>query len=199
MSQFDRDRILTYRDYDLYHHSIATRFGRDSTTVRRIGNRWIHDSHTERRALQNLSGFSITNIRRDRHVICVALRDRIATSRTMSHEMRSFARQHEQFDDICNSMDCQHDDHNLKYIWSYITDRKDSCAVINDESGNRNDIASSFQTNKGSECSIMMAASVFGTNVDNAHYQFAFDILLLTHHVEYGVLFDKRLDHPFFI
>ncbi|UYV61166.1 hypothetical protein LAZ67_1003682 [Cordylochernes scorpioides] len=52
--------------------------GRDPRTVSRILNRRFQDSHTERR-----TGFqrpAITNSREDRHVTCMALMDRIATS-----------------------------------------------------------------------------------------------------------------------
>ncbi|MBJ4999813.1 IS630 family transposase [Salmonella enterica subsp. enterica serovar Hadar] len=91
VSEFDRGRIVAYRDCGLSYRSIAARVGRDPMTVSRIWNRWVHDSHTERRAGSQRP--PITNSREDRHVIRMALRDRTATSRTLSHEMGSFARQ----------------------------------------------------------------------------------------------------------
>ncbi|GFY01919.1 hypothetical protein TNCV_4796411 [Trichonephila clavipes] len=40
VSDFDKGRIVAYRDCDLSYRSIAARVGRDPMTVSRIWNRW---------------------------------------------------------------------------------------------------------------------------------------------------------------
>lgn len=55
--------------------------------------------------------------------------------------------------------------------------------MIDDEPERRNGVTSSFQMNLDSVYSIRMAASVFGVIVENAHYQIAFDIVIVTHHL----------------
>ncbi|GFV56292.1 HTH_Tnp_Tc3_2 domain-containing protein [Trichonephila clavipes] len=60
-------------------------------TVSRIWNRWVLDGNTERRAGSQRP--SITNSREDKHVTHMALLHRAATSRALSQELGSFARQ----------------------------------------------------------------------------------------------------------
>ncbi|GFW64953.1 HTH_Tnp_Tc3_2 domain-containing protein [Trichonephila clavipes] len=48
VSDFDKDRIVTYRDCGLSYCSIAVRI--DPMTVSRIWNQWVQDGNTERRA-----------------------------------------------------------------------------------------------------------------------------------------------------
>ncbi|GFY24424.1 HTH_Tnp_Tc3_2 domain-containing protein [Trichonephila clavipes] len=60
-------------------------------TVSRIWNRWVQDGNTECRAGSQRP--PITSSREDRHVTCMALMYRAATSRTLSQELGSFARQ----------------------------------------------------------------------------------------------------------
>lgn len=91
VSDFDRGRIIAYRDCGLSYRNIAARVGRDPMTVSRIWNRWVQDNHTERHAGSQRP--PITNSREDRHLIRMVTRDRTATSRTLSREMESFARQ----------------------------------------------------------------------------------------------------------
>ncbi|GFX16317.1 uncharacterized protein TNCV_4705681 [Trichonephila clavipes] len=59
-------------------------------TVSRIYNRWAQDGNTERRTASQRP--PITSSREDRHVTCMALMDRAATSRALSQELGSFAR-----------------------------------------------------------------------------------------------------------
>ncbi|GFT03792.1 HTH_Tnp_Tc3_2 domain-containing protein [Trichonephila clavipes] len=60
-------------------------------TVSRIWNRWVQDGNTERRAGSQRP--PITSSREDRHVTRMVLMDRAATSRALSQELVSFARQ----------------------------------------------------------------------------------------------------------
>ncbi|GFV34842.1 HTH_Tnp_Tc3_2 domain-containing protein [Trichonephila clavipes] len=84
---FDKGRIVAYRDCGLSYCSIAARVGRDPMTVIRNSQ----DGNTERRAGSQRS--PITNSREDRHVTHIALMDRAAKSRALSQELGSFARQ----------------------------------------------------------------------------------------------------------
>ncbi|GFX56616.1 HTH_Tnp_Tc3_2 domain-containing protein [Trichonephila clavipes] len=48
VSDFDKGRIVAYRDCGLSYRSIAACVGRDPMTVSRIWNRWVQDNNTER-------------------------------------------------------------------------------------------------------------------------------------------------------
>ncbi|GFX20070.1 HTH_Tnp_Tc3_2 domain-containing protein [Trichonephila clavipes] len=48
---FDKGRIVAYRNCGLSYHSIAARVSRDPISVSRIWNRWVQDSNMERRAV----------------------------------------------------------------------------------------------------------------------------------------------------
>ena len=89
VSEFDSGRIVAYRECGLSFRDIATRIGRNPTTVMRIWNRWVQEGHTERHAGSQRP--PATNAREDRHVVRSALQDRTATSRTLSQEMGLFA------------------------------------------------------------------------------------------------------------
>ncbi|GFX18412.1 uncharacterized protein TNCV_4307131 [Trichonephila clavipes] len=60
-------------------------------TVSRIWNRWFQDGNTERPS--GSQRFPITSRRKDRHIIRMTLMDRTDTSRVLSRELGSFARQ----------------------------------------------------------------------------------------------------------
>ncbi|GFX40211.1 transposable element Tc3 transposase [Trichonephila clavipes] len=83
---------LTPLDYFLWGYvNIAVRIRRDPMTVSRIWNRWFQDGNTEYRAGSQRP--PIASSREDRHVTRMALMDREATSRALSQELGSFARQ----------------------------------------------------------------------------------------------------------
>ncbi|GFV95257.1 HTH_Tnp_Tc3_2 domain-containing protein [Trichonephila clavipes] len=67
VSDFDKSRIVEYRDCGLSHRSIAACVGRDPMTI--------------------------TSSREDRRVTRMALTDHAATSRVLRQELGSFARQ----------------------------------------------------------------------------------------------------------
>ncbi|GFW65608.1 uncharacterized protein TNCV_3550311 [Trichonephila clavipes] len=81
----------SYRDCGLLYRSIAARVGRDPMTVGRKWNRRVQDGNTERHAGSQRP--PITSSREDRHLTRMALMDRAATSRALSQELVSFARQ----------------------------------------------------------------------------------------------------------
>ncbi|GFY25133.1 HTH_Tnp_Tc3_2 domain-containing protein [Trichonephila clavipes] len=84
VSDFDNGRIGAYRDCGLSYLSIVPHVGRDPMTVSKIWNRWVQDGNTERRA-----GSTSTYHKQPSMV----LMDRAATSRALSQELESFARQ----------------------------------------------------------------------------------------------------------
>lgn len=101
----------------------------------------------------------------------------------------------------CSSMGCQHDNHDFGYPWLCMTHRSTSNSVINNEPGCRSGITLSvFQTNPGSVYSIMMATSVFGGIVVNAHCKPAFGTVLQAHHLKLwrGLPVETHLDHLLF-
>ncbi|GFV26431.1 HTH_Tnp_Tc3_2 domain-containing protein [Trichonephila clavipes] len=104
VSEFDKGRIVEYRNCGLSYHSIAARVGRGPMTVSRIWNRWVQDSNLECRAGSQQT--PITNS----HVIRMKM-DRAVTLQALRQEFGSFTRQLvtaiEHFDDVCCSMDSQ--------------------------------------------------------------------------------------------
>ncbi|GFW52502.1 transposable element Tcb1 transposase [Trichonephila clavipes] len=49
VSEFDRRRIVAYRDCGLSFREIGNRVGRNQTTVVRICDRWMQEGTTDRR------------------------------------------------------------------------------------------------------------------------------------------------------
>ncbi|GFV35977.1 HTH_Tnp_Tc3_2 domain-containing protein [Trichonephila clavipes] len=117
VSDFDKGRIVAYRNCGLSYHSIAVHVGRDPMTVRIIWNRWVDDGNTER--LAGSQRPPITSSREDRHVTRMTLMDRAATSRSLSQELGSFARQQVTARTVRRrlqrSMDSQIEDHGCGY------------------------------------------------------------------------------------
>ncbi|GFX77988.1 HTH_Tnp_Tc3_2 domain-containing protein [Trichonephila clavipes] len=79
--------LTMVQNYEIRH----PRVGRDPISVSRIWNRWVQDGNTERRAGSQRP--PINSSQEHRHVTRRALMDRAATSRVMSQELRSLARQ----------------------------------------------------------------------------------------------------------
>ncbi|GFY21046.1 HTH_Tnp_Tc3_2 domain-containing protein [Trichonephila clavipes] len=65
VSEFDKGRIVAYRNCGLSYHCVASRVGQDPMSVIRILNRWVQKSSTERRAESQRS--PITSSREDPH------------------------------------------------------------------------------------------------------------------------------------
>ncbi|GFX90969.1 transposable element Tcb1 transposase [Trichonephila clavipes] len=68
VSEFDRGRIVAYRDCGLSFRKIGSRVGRNQSTVMRIFDRWMQESTTDRRARshppQCTTSLSVRAIRR---------------------------------------------------------------------------------------------------------------------------------------
>ncbi|GFX37294.1 transposable element Tcb1 transposase [Trichonephila clavipes] len=87
VSEFDRGRIVTYRDCGLSFREISSRVGRNQTTVMRICDRWLQEGTTDRRGRSHLPQFSTS--REDRQIVRMAVTDRSITSRTVAQQIKS--------------------------------------------------------------------------------------------------------------
>ncbi|GFW52671.1 HTH_Tnp_Tc3_2 domain-containing protein [Trichonephila clavipes] len=76
ISDFDKDRIVAYRDCGLSYRSIAALVDRKPKTVSRIWNRWVQDGNTERRAGSQQP--PITSSREEKHDTRMVLIDHAA-------------------------------------------------------------------------------------------------------------------------
>ncbi|GFT78985.1 transposable element Tcb1 transposase [Trichonephila clavipes] len=83
VSEFDRGRIVAYRDCGLSFREIGSRVGRNQTTVMRICDRWMQERTTERRGRQ------CTTSREDRQIVRMTVTDRSVTSRTVVQHTES--------------------------------------------------------------------------------------------------------------
>ncbi|GFV36882.1 transposable element Tcb1 transposase [Trichonephila clavipes] len=61
VSEFDRGRIVAYRDCGLSFRKIGSRVGRNQTTVMRICDRWIQEGTTERCGLSSINAMLIVS------------------------------------------------------------------------------------------------------------------------------------------
>ncbi|GFU49188.1 transposable element Tcb1 transposase [Trichonephila clavipes] len=82
VSEFDRGRIVTYRNCGLSFRKIGSRVGRNQTTVMRICDRWMQESKTDRCGRSHPP--QCTTSREDRQIVRMAVTDRSVTSRTLN-------------------------------------------------------------------------------------------------------------------
>ncbi|GFS54680.1 transposable element Tcb1 transposase [Trichonephila clavipes] len=87
VSEFDRGRIVAYRDCGLSFREIGSRVGRNQTTVMRICYRWIHEGTTDRRGRSHPP--QCTTSSEDRKIVRKAVTDRSVTSRTVAQHIES--------------------------------------------------------------------------------------------------------------
>ncbi|GFW81112.1 transposable element Tcb1 transposase [Trichonephila clavipes] len=87
VSEFDRGRIVAYRDCGLSFREISSRVGRNQTTVMRICDRWMQKGTIDRcgRSYPPQCTFS----REDRQIVRMAVTDRSVTSRTVAQHIES--------------------------------------------------------------------------------------------------------------
>ncbi|GFU49164.1 transposable element Tcb1 transposase [Trichonephila clavipes] len=74
VSEFDRGRIVAYRDCELSFRKIGSCVGRNQTTVMRICDRWMQEGTTDRRG--RLHPLQCTTSREDRQIVRMAVTDR---------------------------------------------------------------------------------------------------------------------------
>ncbi|GFW92533.1 HTH_Tnp_Tc3_2 domain-containing protein [Trichonephila clavipes] len=146
--------------------------------VSRIWNRWVQDGNTERHAGSQRP--PINSSREDRHVTRMALMDRAATSRALSQELGSFARQQgfalavrQRFFFLQHGLSARRPWlrlplmlHHRQERLHWGDERRTWCT---------NGETSFFQMSPGSICSTKMVASLFGGIVVNAHWQRVFE------------------------
>ncbi|GFT30757.1 transposable element Tcb1 transposase [Trichonephila clavipes] len=87
VSEFDRGRIVAYRDCGLSFREIGSRVGRNQTTVMRICDRWMQEVTKDRRG--GLHPPQCTTSREDRQIVCMAVTDRSVTSQTIAQHIES--------------------------------------------------------------------------------------------------------------
>ncbi|GFV93557.1 transposable element Tcb1 transposase [Trichonephila clavipes] len=87
VSEFDRGRIVAYRDCGLSFRKIASRVGRNQTTLMRICDRWMQEGKTDRRGRSHPP--QCTTSREDRQIVRMAVTDRSVTSRTVAQHIES--------------------------------------------------------------------------------------------------------------
>ncbi|KFM68472.1 hypothetical protein X975_07024, partial [Stegodyphus mimosarum] len=87
VSEFDRGRIVGYRERGLSLREVDSRVGRNQTIVMRICDRWMQEGTTNRRVLKHPP--QCTTSRDDRNIVRMAVTDRSVTSRTIAQQIQS--------------------------------------------------------------------------------------------------------------
>ncbi|GFX82958.1 transposable element Tcb1 transposase [Trichonephila clavipes] len=87
VSEFDRGRIVAYRDCRISFRKIDSRVGRNQTTVIRICDRWMQEGTTDRRGRSHPPQF--TTSREDRQIVRIAVTDHSVTLLTISQHIES--------------------------------------------------------------------------------------------------------------
>ncbi|GFU73055.1 transposable element Tcb1 transposase [Trichonephila clavipes] len=87
VSEFDRGRIVAYREWGLSFREIGSRVGRNQTTVMRICDRWMQEGTTDLRGRSYPP--QCTTSREDRQIVHMAVTDRSVTSRTIAQHIES--------------------------------------------------------------------------------------------------------------
>ncbi|GFS63345.1 transposable element Tcb1 transposase [Trichonephila clavipes] len=87
VSEFDRGRIVFYRDCGLSFKEIGSHVGRKQTIVVWICDRWMQKGATNRRGRSHPP--QCTNSHEDRQIVCIAVMDHSVTSQTVSQPIES--------------------------------------------------------------------------------------------------------------
>ncbi|GFU43263.1 transposable element Tcb1 transposase [Trichonephila clavipes] len=87
VSQFDRGRIVAYRDCGLSFREIGSRVGRNQTTVMWICDSWMQEGNTDRRGRSHTP--QCTTSREDRKIVSMVVTDRSVTSRIVARHIES--------------------------------------------------------------------------------------------------------------
>ncbi|GFV42028.1 transposable element Tcb1 transposase [Trichonephila clavipes] len=87
VSEFDRVRIVAYRDCGLSIREIGSHAGRNQTTVLRICDRWMQEATTDRRGRSHPPQCITSG--EDRQIMHMAVTDYSVTSRTVAQHIES--------------------------------------------------------------------------------------------------------------
>ncbi|GFX63959.1 uncharacterized protein TNCV_41351 [Trichonephila clavipes] len=82
VSEFDRGRIVVYRNCGLSFREIGSHAGRNQITVMRTCDRWMQESTTDRRNRSH--PHQCTSSRADRQIVRMAVTDRSVTTRIVA-------------------------------------------------------------------------------------------------------------------
>ncbi|GFV15399.1 transposable element Tcb1 transposase [Trichonephila clavipes] len=85
VSEFDRGRIVAYRDCGLSFREIGSRVGRNQTTVMRICDSRMQEGTMDRRGRSHPP--HCTTSREDRQIVSMAVTDLSVTSRTIAQQI----------------------------------------------------------------------------------------------------------------
>ncbi|GFU89040.1 transposable element Tcb1 transposase [Trichonephila clavipes] len=85
VSEFDRGRIVAYRDCGLSFREIGSRVGRNQTTVMRMCAHWMQEGTTDRRGRSHPP--QCTTSREDRQIVRMAVTDRSVTLQTVAQHI----------------------------------------------------------------------------------------------------------------
>ncbi|GFV84291.1 transposable element Tcb1 transposase [Trichonephila clavipes] len=115
VSEFDRGRIVDYRDCGLSFREIGSRVGRNQTTVMRICDSWMQEGTTDRRGQSHPPQCTIS--REEREIVRMEVTDRSVTSRTVAQHIESGTHQclRVPFDAVYSRVVCPQDVHCLVY------------------------------------------------------------------------------------
>ncbi|GFW83803.1 transposable element Tcb1 transposase [Trichonephila clavipes] len=87
VSEFDRGRIMAYRDCEFSFREIGSRVGRNQTTVMGICDCWMQEGTTDQRGRSHPP--QCTTSRAGRQIVRMAVMDRSVTSRTAAQHIES--------------------------------------------------------------------------------------------------------------
>ncbi|GFV46724.1 transposable element Tcb1 transposase [Trichonephila clavipes] len=82
--EFEREKIVAYRDCGLSFREFGSRVGRNQATVMRICDRWMQEGTTDRRGRSHPP--QCTPSREDRQIVRMEVTDRSVTSRTIAQQ-----------------------------------------------------------------------------------------------------------------
>ncbi|GFV56656.1 transposable element Tcb1 transposase [Trichonephila clavipes] len=87
VSDYDRGKIVPYRDCGLAFRKIGNRVGQNQTTVMRIRDRWMQEDTMDRCGRSHPP--QCTTSREDTQIVRMAVTDRSITSRTVAQHIES--------------------------------------------------------------------------------------------------------------
>ncbi|GFX20050.1 transposable element Tcb1 transposase [Trichonephila clavipes] len=87
VSEFNRGKIVAYRNCVLSYRGIDNRVERNQTTVMQVCDHWMRDGTTDRRGRSHPP--QCTTSREDKQIVHMTVTDRSLTSRTVAQHIES--------------------------------------------------------------------------------------------------------------
>ncbi|UYV80646.1 hypothetical protein LAZ67_19001205 [Cordylochernes scorpioides] len=154
VSEFDRGRIVAYRDCILSFRKIGSRVGRNQTTVMRICDRWMQEGTTDRRVRSHPP--QCTTSRADRQIVRMAVTDRSVTSRTVEQHIQS----------VYSRVVCPQDLYYFAYPSRRTTDVSAANGAMKEGCGRQNGMKLSLLAIHASVCNTTMVGFESGDTVE---------------------------------